>query len=92
VKQPKTSDSLWTGAAQRLLERDAPTDDPPFDGVDDEGDIDEAGANRDIGEFGDSQLVRPRRLELPIDFVSRAGRPMSRSAFPTSRRLIKFAA
>jgi hypothetical protein len=41
--------------------RDTPTDDAPGKGVDDEGDIDEAGPRRDVGEVGHPQGVRARR-------------------------------
>src|SRR6202021_345715 len=36
-----------------------PADDPAGIGVDDKGDIDEAGPGRDVGEVGDPQHVRP---------------------------------
>ena len=70
---------------KRLLERienkagmrppaDPPADDPPGKGVNDEGDIDEAGPGRDIGEVRDPQPVRRRGVELPLDPVERARR------------------
>jgi hypothetical protein len=68
---------------QRLLQRvqheagvrragDAPADDAPGKGVDDEGDIDEAGPGRDVGEVGYPQGVWARRRELPINAIERA--------------------
>ena len=54
--------------------RHPPADDPAGIGIDDEGDVDEAGPGRDIGEVGDPQHVRPRRLELAVDVVQRAWR------------------
>ena len=73
---------------QRLLQRveheagvgralTPPADDPPGEGVDDEGDVDEAGPGRDIGEVGHPQRVRPRRLELPVDPSSGHGAALS---------------
>jgi hypothetical protein len=70
---------------QRLLERieheagvrrpaDAPADDPAGEGVDHEGDADEAGPGRTIGEVRHPQRVRPIRPELPVDAVERARR------------------
>ena len=72
-----------SAVAQRLLERvehearmrrarGAPADDPPCEGVDEEGDMDEAGSSGDMSEIGHPQRVRPRRPELPIDLVLRA--------------------
>ncbi len=52
--------------------RHTPADDPPRIGVDDEGDAGEPWPGRDIGEVGDPQHVRVRRLELPVDVVQRA--------------------
>ena len=46
-----------------------PADDPPRIGVDDEGDIDEAGPGRDIGEIRDPQRIRPGRPELAVDMI-----------------------
>ena len=51
-----------------------PADDPAGIGVDDKGDIDEAGPGGDIGEIGHPQRIRARRLELAIDVVERARR------------------
>jgi len=70
---------------QRLLERiehearmraarHPPADDAAGIGVDDKGDIDEAGPGGDIGEIGHPQRIRARRLELAIDVVERARR------------------
>src|ERR1043165_3658287 len=50
---------------------DAPADDAPRAGVDDKGDIDEAGRGRDIGEIGSPQRVRARCRKLPINPIER---------------------
>jgi len=52
--------------------RGPPADDPAGIGVDDEGDVDEAGPGRDIGEVGQPQDIRPWRLKLAIDVIERA--------------------
>src|SRR5690606_28332901 len=49
-----------------------PAYDPPGDGVDHEGDVDEAGPGMDIGEVDDPQRIRPGDLELAVDPVQRA--------------------
>ena len=54
--------------------RDAPADDPPGEGVDDEGGVDETGPSGHKGEIADPQRVRPRRLELAVDLVERTRR------------------
>jgi len=55
-----------------------PANDTPGKGVDDEGDIDEAGPGRDIGEVGDPQHVRRRGMELAVDMIKRTGcRPVA---------------
>ena len=53
---------------------DPPADDPAREGVDHEGHIDEARPGRDIGEVGDPEPVRRRRVELPVHLVERARR------------------
>ena len=53
------------------MPRHPPADDAPGEGVDDEGDVDEAGPGRDVGEVRHPQDVRPRRLELPVDPIER---------------------
>jgi hypothetical protein len=50
---------------------DPPSDDPPREGVDDEGDVDEALPGRDVGEVRQPEGVRPRRPELPVHPVGR---------------------
>ena len=52
----------------------SPADDPPSIGVDDEGDVDEAGPGRDISEVGKPKDVRPRGLELTVDVIQGAWR------------------
>ncbi len=70
---------------QRLLERieheagvggsrHPPADNSSGEGVDDEGDVDEAGPSDDVGEVADPQRVRPRGLELALDLVERTRR------------------
>src|SRR5512132_2542946 len=54
--------------------RGPPADDPAGIGIDDEGDVDEAGPGRDIGEVGEPKDVRPWRLELAVDVIQRAWR------------------
>ena len=54
--------------------RGPPAHDPAGIGVDDEGDVDEAGPGRDIGEVGEPQHVRPWRLELAVDVIQRTWR------------------
>lgn len=53
-----------------------PADDAAGIGVDDKGDIDEAGPGRDVGEVGDPQHVRRRGIELAIDVTQRARRAL----------------
>ena len=48
-----------------------PTDDPPGAGVDDEGDIDEAGPGRDIGEIREPQTVWSGSAELSVHAIQR---------------------
>ena len=48
-----------------------PTDDPPGVGVDDEGDIDEAGPGRDIGEIREPQTVWSGSAELAVHVIQR---------------------
>src|SRR6185437_11745926 len=48
-----------------------PTDDPPGVGVDDEGDIDEAGPGRDIGEIREPQTVWSGSAELSVHVIQR---------------------
>ena len=54
--------------------RDPPADDAAGIGIDDEGHIDEAGPGADIGEVGEPEHVRRRRMELPVDMIERARR------------------
>jgi hypothetical protein len=49
--------------------RRPPADDHPCENIDDEGDVDEAGPRRDIGEIGDPELVWPVRMEHPADEI-----------------------
>ena len=51
-----------------------PTNDPAGIGVDDEGNVDEAGPGRDIGEVREPEDVRPWRLKLAVDVIQRAWR------------------
>ena len=50
-----------------------PADDPSRVGVDDEGDIDEAGPGRDIGKIGQPKTVRRGSVELPVHMIQRTG-------------------
>jgi hypothetical protein len=56
------------------IARDAPTDDPAGEGVDDEGDISETLPGRHVCEINVPQLVRRRCPELAMDLVVWAGR------------------
>src|SRR3984957_2154983 len=49
--------------------------DPPRVGVDDEGDIDEAGPGRDIRKIGQPQTVRRGSVELSVHMIRRTGGP-----------------
>ena len=53
---------------------DLPTDDAACEHVDDEGDVQPTLPGRDVGEVRDPELVRPLRLELPVDAIQRARR------------------
>ena len=54
--------------------RNSPADDAPGIGIDHEGHVDEARPGRDVGEGGDPEHVRARRLELPVDAIEWARR------------------
>ena len=54
--------------------RDAPADDAAGVDVDDEGHVDEARPGGDIGEVGDPEHVRRRRLELAVHPIERTRR------------------
>src|SRR5271154_502442 len=51
----------------------SPADEPPRIGVDDEGDIDEAGPGRDIGKIGQPKPIRRRGVELSVHMIQRTG-------------------
>jgi hypothetical protein len=51
--------------------RHPPADEQPGEGVDDEGDVDEAGPGRNVGEIGHPKHVRPLGLEDAIHAVER---------------------
>src|SRR5581483_6788217 len=53
---------------------DLPAHDPPGEGVDDVGHEDEPGPGPHVGQVGDPQPVRRRRVEVPLDQV---GRPVA---------------
>ncbi len=53
---------------------DPPADEAPGVGVDDEGDVDEAGPGGDVGEVRHPERVGPGRLELPVHPVEGTGR------------------
>src|SRR3954469_18946526 len=54
--------------------RNSPADDAPGVSIDHEGHVDEARPGRDVGEVGDPEHVRARRLELPVDAIEWARR------------------
>src|SRR6187551_3553518 len=56
--------------------RGPPADDPAGIGVDDKGDVDEAGPGCDISEVGEPKDVRPWRLELAVDVIQWAWRSL----------------
>ena len=60
----------------------SPTDDPPREHVDHEGDVDEAGPSRHVGEIRDPEPVRTGRPEVPIDKVARTRRRLVRDRRP----------
>lgn len=66
---------------------DPPAYDPASEGDDHEGDAAEARLCGDIGEVGEPERVRPRRLQLPVQPIFRTER---RRVAP--RRLRRFAA
>src|SRR5271155_3273773 len=51
----------------------SPADDPPRVGVDDEGDIDEAGPGRHMGKIGQPQTVWRGSVELSVHMIHRTG-------------------
>jgi hypothetical protein len=67
--------------------RDTPANDATGVGVDHEGHIDEPGPGADVGEVGEPEHVRRRRVELAVHMVERARRRPVRD-----RRLDWFAA
>ena len=73
---PALVDGLLQGVeheARRGRPARPPADDAPRVGVDDEGDVDEAGPSRHVGEVADPQPIRCGRMELPVHAVQRAG-------------------
>ena len=54
-----------------------PADDAAGIGVDDKGDIDEAGPSGHVGKVRDPQPIRCRSVELAIDLVERARRGLA---------------
>ena len=48
-----------------------PSDNPPDEDIDDEGDTGEAAPGRDIGEVRDPERIGTRCLELPVDAIQR---------------------
>ena len=72
---------LVHGHLQRLdhqrgakMPRHGPTDDAPAEHVEDDGQVQEAGQGRDVGDVGDPEPVRRVRLEAPLDPIrGRAG-------------------
>jgi len=54
--------------------RHPPADDAAGEDVDDEGDVDEAGPSRDVGEVRHPKFVRSLGPELPVHVIARAGR------------------
>ena len=56
------------------MPRHGPTDDAPAEHVEDDGQVQEAGQGRDVGDVGDPEPVRRVRLEAPLDPIrGRAG-------------------
>src|SRR5512145_2925030 len=53
-------------------------DDPAAPDVDDDGEVEEAGPGRNVGDVGDPELVRAVGLELPLDEIGRDGRTVAR--------------
>src|SRR5579863_8987886 len=66
---PSIMERLFEGVQNEVRMRrpaGSPADDPPRIGVDDEGDIDEAGPSRDVGKIGQPEPIRRRSVELSI--------------------------
>ena len=63
--------------ASMLRARSAPADDLEGACIDHEGDVDEFGPGRDIGEVGQPQNIRPGRLRLSVDMIERTRRDLS---------------
>ena len=74
--RPSVMERLFEGVQDEVGVRcpaGSPADDPPRVGVDDEGDIDEAGPSRDIGKIGQPQTVRRGSVELSVHMIQRTG-------------------
>ena len=73
---PSVMERLFEGVENEVgLRRPAgsPADDPPgVISVDDEGDIDEAGPRRDVGEIRVPQYSVPRSVSTRVSFTSLA--------------------
>ena len=72
--RPSVMERLFEGVQDEVGVRrpaGSPADDPPRVGVDDEGDIDEAGPGRDIGKIREPQTVRRGSMELPVHMIQR---------------------
>ena len=77
---PSIMERLFEGVQNEVRVRrpaGSPADDPSSIGVDDEGDIDEAGPGRDVGEVRDPERIRPWRMELPVDMIQRQDAALS---------------
>ena len=74
--RPSVMERLFESVQDKVgMRRSAgpPADDPSRVGVDDEGDIDEAGPGRDIGKIGQPKTVRRGSVELSVHMIQRTG-------------------
>ena len=72
--RPSVMKRLFEGVEDKVRMRcpaGPPTDDPSGIGVDDEGDIDEAGPGRDIGKIREPQTVWSGSMELSVHVIQR---------------------
>ena len=56
------------------MRRHRPADDAPAPRVEHDGEVEEAGPRRDVGDVGDPELVGPGRREVAVDEIGRGPR------------------
>lgn len=85
MRRPSVVKRLFQGVEHEVGVRratDAPADDVPGEDVDHERHIDEARPGGNVSEVGDPEPVGSRSLELSIDLVERARRPLAADRRP----------